>query len=95
MAQYDSLIKAANKAIKSAQALLDNDNTPFNAMYKQYRTIQSFWFRVVEDAAESQSKRLEELCIDLEYTLSRCEKWIKENSPTKPTATEETESTDD
>ena len=83
MGQFDSLISAANKSIKNAYALLDNDDTPFNVMYKQYKTLQSFWFRVVEDASDSNSRRLEELCVDLEDVVGLCEKWIKENSPTK------------
>jgi hypothetical protein len=87
--KFDSLINAANKAINSANALLDSDNVPFNVMYKQYKTIQSFWLRVMDDASESNSKRLEELCIDLEDTMKCCEDWIKENSPNKTATTEE------
>lgn len=83
MGQFDSLINAAYKAIKNANALLENENTPFNVMYKQYKTLQSFWFRVIEDASDSSSKRLEELCVDLEDAVQRCEQWIKENSPTR------------
>jgi hypothetical protein len=83
MGQFDSLINAANKAIKNANALLENENTPFNVMYKQYKTLQSFWFRVIEDAADSSARRLEELCVDLEDVIQRCEMWIKANSPTK------------
>lgn len=83
MGQFDSLINAANKAIDSANALLESDHTPFNAMYKQYKTLQSFWFRVVEDASDSNSRRLEDLCVDLEDVVQRCEQWIQENSPTK------------
>ena len=83
MGQFNSLISAAYKAISSAEALLESESTPFNAMYKQYKTLQSVWFRVIEDASDSNSSRLEDLCVDLEDTLQRCEQWIKENSPTK------------
>jgi hypothetical protein len=83
MGQFDSLINAANKAIKNANELLENENTPFNAMYKQYKTLQSFWFRVIEDASDSSSRRLEELCVDLEDVIQRCDQWIKEHSPTR------------
>jgi hypothetical protein len=91
MAQFNSFVNAANKAMDSAEALLESENVPFNAMYKQYKTLQSFWFRAVDDAAESNSKQLEELCVDLEYMVQRCDQWIKENSPTKakPQASEE------
>jgi hypothetical protein len=91
MGQFNSFVNAANKAMNSADALLENENTPFNAMYKQYKTLQSFWFRAMDDAAESNSKQLEELCVDLEDTVQRCEQWIKEHSPTKskPQSTEE------
>lgn len=89
MGKYDSLINAANKAIKSANTLLESENPPFNVMYKQYKTIQSFWFRVVEDASDFNSSRLEDLCIDLECTMQQCENWIKENSPTKTQTNQE------
>lgn len=89
MGQFDALINAANKAIDNAYVLLDNANTPFNAMYKQYKTLQSFWFRIIEDASDSNSKRLEELCMDLEDVIQRCDQWIKDNSPTKTTKQEE------
>ena len=90
MGQFDALINAANKAIDNAYVLLDNKNTPFNAMYKQYKTLQSFWFRIIEDASDSNSKRLEELCMDLEDVIQRCDQWIKDNSPTKTVKQEET-----
>lgn len=83
MAQFDSLIGAANKAIKSAKTLLNTENPPFNVMYKQYKTLQSFWFRVIEDASDVNNKRLEELCVDLEIMVDKYEHWIKENSPSK------------
>lgn len=91
MGQFDSLIGAANKAIKSARTLLETENPPFNVMYKQFKTLQSFWFRVVEDASDTNSKRLEELCVDLEEMLDKYERWIKENSPSK----KQTEQTDE
>ena len=94
MGKPNAFMSAANKAMNSAEALLENENTPFNAMYKQYKTLQSFWFRAVEDAADTNSKNLEELCVDLEAMVDRCEQWIKENSPTraaKPQSEEEKE----
>jgi hypothetical protein len=94
MGQFDSLIGAANKAIKSARALLETENPPFNVMYKQFKTIQSFWFRVVEDASDTNSRRLEDLCVDLEEVLQLYEVWIKENSPTR-NQTEETKTDTD
>lgn len=83
MGQFDSLIGAARQAIKKANSLLESDSTPFNVMYKQYKILQSFWFRVIEDACDSNSRRLEELSVDLEDTVQRCEQWIKDNSPNK------------
>ena len=84
MGKFDALINAARKAINSSQTLVENDTTPFNVVYKSYKTLQSFWFRVVEDAAETNNSRLEDLCIDLEEAIQDCEDWIKRNSPTKP-----------
>ena len=86
MGQFNSLINAAYKTIDSANTLLDNENAPFNAVYKQFKSLQSFWFRVVEDASDSNSKQLEELCVDLEDAVQRCEKWIKEHSSAKSKA---------
>lgn len=83
MGKFDALISAANKAIDNAEALLDNPNTPFNVMYKQYKTLQSFWFRVIEDATDSNYGRLEDLCVDLEDIIQQCDRWIKEHSQTK------------
>lgn len=83
MGQYDGLINAANKALKNTSMLLQGDGTPFNVMYKQYKIVQSLWFRVVEDASEANSKKLETLCIELETAVADCEEWIKNNSPTK------------
>ena len=84
MGKFDALINAARKAINSSQTLVENDETPFNVVYKSYKTLQSFWFRVVEDAAETNNSRLEDLCIDLEEAIQDCEDWIKRNSPNKP-----------
>lgn len=89
MGKFDALISAAYKAINSSQTLVENDNAPFNVVYKSYKTLQSFWFRVIEDASETNNSRLEDLCIDLEEAILECDKWIKRNSPTKPK--EETE----
>lgn len=91
MGQHDALIWAADKALKNTDTLLEGENIPFNVVYKQFKTLQSLWFRVVEDASESNSKRLEQLSIDLENAVARCEDWIKENSPLKKAAEEETE----
>lgn len=80
---YAPLINAAKKAINNTEVLLSNENTPFNSMYKQYKSLQSLWFRMVEEASESSSSRLEEVCIDLEMTMTKCNEWIQANSPTK------------
>jgi hypothetical protein len=83
MGQFDALINAANRALDNTDLLLNNPNTPFNVMYKQYKVLQSLWFRVVEDASDSNSKKLESLCVELEEYVQACESWIDENSPTK------------
>ena len=80
---YASLINAAQKAIDNAKILLSNENTPFNSMYKQYKSLQSLWFRMVEEASDAKSSKLEDVCIDLELTMAKCNEWIQKNSPTK------------
>ena len=82
MGQFDSLIGAANKTIDNTYTLLESENPPFNAVYKQYKILRSFWFRVVEDAADFNSSRLEDLCVDLEEAIECCSKWISANPPT-------------
>ena len=42
MGQFDSLIGAANKAIKSARALLETENPPFNVVKCVVRTYAGF-----------------------------------------------------
>lgn len=83
MGQFDGLINVANKALDNTNTLLQSENTPFNVMYKQYKVLQSLWFRVVEDASETNSRYLETLCVSLEECVAKCEDWIKENSPTR------------
>ena len=91
MGQHDALIWAADKALKNTTTLLAGDDIPFNVVYKQFKTLQSLWFRVVEDASESNSKKLEQLSIDLENAVAKCEDWIKENSPLNKTEEETVE----
>lgn len=94
---YASLINAAHKAIDNAEVLLSNENTPFNSMYKQYKSLQSLWFRMIEEASEAKSGKLEDVCIELEVTMTKCSEWIQKNSPTKPENKEEkkTDSSDE
>jgi len=87
MGHFDPLMAAARRSIDNATALLESQNPPFNVMYRQYKTVQSLWFRVIEDASDSNSQRLEDLCVELESVSLRLEQWIKENSPSKPSKT--------
>ena len=86
MGQFDALINAANKAMDNADVLLASSDTPFNAVYKQYKTLQSLWFRMIEEASDSNNRRLEDTCVDLEEYVARCEDWIKKNSPNNKSA---------
>ena len=81
MGQFDGIISASNRALETANLLLESNDTPFNVMYKQYKAMQSLWFRVVEEASESNSRKLESLSIDLEECIAKCEAWIENNSP--------------
>ena len=83
MDKYGPLINAANRAIDNAKTLLGNDNTPFNAMYKQFKTLQSLWLRMVEESADGKNRRLESICIDLELAMVECEQYLKKSSPKK------------
>ena len=77
----NALIIAANKAIDNAYTLTSTNSTPFNLVYKQYKVLQSFWYRVIEDASDSGNSKLEDLCVDLENAVIKCQDWIKLNSP--------------
>lgn len=89
MDKYGPLINAAYRAIDNAKTLLENEKTPFNAMYKQFKTLQSLWFRMIEESSDG-NRKLEDVCVDLELTIADCEKFLKEHAPKK----EEKEKTD-
>lgn len=86
MTQYNALINKAYKEIDNATTLLETSETPFNAMYRQYRKIQSLWFKIVEEASASNNSRLEDVCIDLEEAMNNCKDWIDKNSPSNQQA---------
>lgn len=83
MKEKSSLFNAAYRNIDSADALIASDKTPFAAVYKQYKSLQSLWFRVIEESVDSNSSRMEELSIALEEAIQRVQEWINKNSPTK------------
>lgn len=89
MDKFGPLINAAYRAIDNANTLLENEKTPFNVMYKQYKTLQSLWFRMIEESSDG-NRRLEEVCVDLELTLSDCDKFLKEHAPKKEEDKEDT-----
>ena len=91
MGKFDALTNAANKAIDNAYTLTSSKDTPFGVVYKQFKTLQSLWYRVIEDAAETGNSRLEDLCVDLEQAVIVCQDWIKENSPNAKTNNENKE----
>ena len=83
MGRFDGVINAANREINKTNLFLQSQETPFNVMYKQYKTIQKLWLRMVEEAADANSRQLESLCIELEEYVQQCSDWLKENSPAK------------
>ena len=89
MKDKNSLFNAAYRNIDAADALIASDKTPFAAVYKQYKSLQSLWFRVIEESVDSNSSRMEDLSIDLEEAIQRVQTWINENSPTKNKESEE------
>lgn len=85
MAKYDSLLAAANREMKNTDVLLSNDDTPFHVIYAQYKTLQSLWFRLVEDASISNSRKLEDMCVNLEEHVQTCKEWVDRNSKNENT----------
>ena len=87
-----ALLKRAQKYIDDAEVLLSNENTPFNTMWRYFKSMQSMWLRLIDESVENSNSRLEDMCVDLELTIEKVQKWINEHSPTpeteQPTKTE-------
>lgn len=88
MKEKNALFNAAYRNIDATDALIASDDSPFPAVYKHFKSLQSLWFRVIEESVDSDSNRanasrMEDLSIDLELAIQRCQDWINRNSPTK------------
>lgn len=83
MKNKGALYNAAYRTIDAADALIASDNSPFSSVYRHFKSLQSLWFRVIEESVDANSSRMEELSIDLEMAIQRCQAWIDINSPTK------------
>lgn len=90
-----ALLKRAQKYIDDAEVLLSNENTPFNTMWRYFKSMQSMWLRLIDESVENSNSRLEDMCIDLELTIEKVQKWINEHAPaadtTKAEGTDEKE----
>lgn len=84
-----ALLKRAQKYIDDAEVLLSNENTPFNTMWRYFKSMQSMWLRLIDESVENSSSRLEDMCVDLELTIEKVQKWITEHAPTPETPKEE------
>lgn len=76
-----ALLKRAQKYIDDAEVLLSNENTPFNTMWRYFKSMQSMWLRLIDESVENSSGRLEDMCVDLELTIEKIQKWINEHAP--------------
>lgn len=88
-----ALLKRAQKYIDDAEVLLSNENTPFNTMWRYYKSMQSMWLRLIDESVENSNSRLEDMCVDLELTIEKVQKWINEHAPA--TETQQTEEKQD
>ena len=95
MKEKNALFNAAYRTIDAADALIASDASPFPVVYKHYKSLQSLWFRVIEESVDSNSSRMEELSMDLEMAIQRCQEWINKNSPTKDKPKEESTEKED
>ena len=50
---------------------------------------------MIEEASDSNNRRLEDTCVDLEQYVARCEDWIKVNSPNNKPQNNEGEKTEE
>jgi hypothetical protein len=80
-----ALLKRAQKYIDDAEVLLSNENTPFNTMWRYFKSMQSMWLRLIDESVENSSSRLEDMCVDLELTIEKVQKWINEHAPASDT----------
>ena len=76
-----ALLKRAQKYIDDAEVLLSNENTPFNTMWRYFKSMQSMWLRLIDESVENSNSRLEDMCVDLELTIEKVQKWINEHAP--------------
>lgn len=76
-----ALLKRAQKYIDDAEVLLSNENTPFNTMWRYFKSMQSMWLRLIDESVENSNGRLEDMCVDLELTIEKVQKWINEHAP--------------
>ena len=88
-----ALLKRAQKYIDDAEVLLSNENTPFNTMWRYFKSMQSMWLRLIDESVENSNGRLEDMCVDLELTIEKVQKWINEHAPATEQKT--TENTDE
>lgn len=75
--KYAALINAAEKALSSAKLLLENEATPINTIFRQYKLLQSLWMRMIEEASDSNMRKLEDLCVSLEMMVDRYADYLK------------------
>lgn len=89
-----ALLKRAQKYIDDAEVLLSNENTPFNTMWRYFKSMQSMWLRLIDESVENSSSRLEDMCVDLELTIEKVQRWINEHAPAAPEQKEESAETE-
>ena len=90
-----ALLKRAQKYIDDAEVLLSNENTPFNTMWRYFKSMQSMWLRLIDESVENSNSRLEDMCVDLELTIEKVQKWINEHAPNTEQTKESVEVTDE
>lgn len=86
-----ALIKRAQKYIDDAEVLLSNENTPFNTMWRYFKSMQSMWLRLIDESVENSNSRLEDMCVDLELTIEKVQKWINDHAPAQESSKEESQ----
>lgn len=81
MKKDNPLFNAVYKNIEGADALISAEGTSqYNAVKAKRNTLNSLWFRVIDESVDDRTGRLEELSMELEKAITRCSDWLIKNN---------------
>jgi len=84
MAKQTPFMDACSRTIAETEAALQSDKSNWSDVYRQYKLVESCWFRAIDESSEESSRRMEDLCCKLELTVIKCEDWMKTHENEAP-----------